>query len=199
MPVAPLLALAAVTYSKDIAPILNRRCVSCHRTGEAGPMSLAAYKDVRPWAKAIREAVLTRRMPVWLADPAHGQFRNDRRLAQPEIDAITAWVDAGAPEGDATLLAPPPPSFLDGWNIGKPDLVVDIGTDFEVPAEGVVPYKYFRVPSGFTEDRWIEAAEIRPHQRAQVHHVIVFLQEPGNPNFLGGDGSSLLVGFAPGE
>jgi hypothetical protein len=94
---------------------------------------------------------------------------------------------------------PPAPQFPDGWNIGRPDLVVNIGTDFEVPAQGVVPYKYFRVPSGFTEDKWVEAAEIRPDQRGVVHHVIVFVQEPGQQNFLGGDGASLLVGFAPGE
>jgi hypothetical protein len=190
--------LLAVTYSKDVAPILNERCAGCHRLGEPAPMSLLTYKEVRPWAKAIREAVLLRRMPVWLADPGHGKFRNERRLSQQEIDTIVAWVDAGAPEGDAKA-TPPPPQFPDGWNIGKPDLVVDIGTDFEVPAEGVVPYRYFRVPSGFSEDKWVEAAEIRPHNRGVVHHVIVFVQEPGQQNFLGGDGASLLVGFAPGE
>lgn len=186
------------TYTKDVAPILNQRCVGCHRPGEAAPMSLASYKDARPWAKAIREAVLLRRMPVWLADPAHGKFRNERRLSHREIEALVSWVDAGAPEGDPAL-APPPPRFADGWNIGKPDQVVDIGTDFEVPASGTVPYKYFRIPSGYTEDKWVEAAEIRPDKRTVVHHVIVFLQEPGQPNFLGGDGSTLLVGFAPGE
>ncbi len=188
---------AKPTYSKDVAPILNQRCVGCHRTGEAAPMPLTSYRDVRPWAKAIREAVLVRRMPVWLADPQFGKFHNQRRLDQREIDTIVGWVDAGAPEGDARQL-PPAPALLDGWNIGKPDLVVDMGTDFDVPATGVVPYKYFRAPSGFTEDKWVEAAEIRPDKRGVVHHVIVFIQEPGK-NFQGGDGSTLLVGFAPGE
>ena len=195
----PAAAVAAgVTYTKDVAPILNQRCVGCHRTGEAAPMSFATYKEVRPWAKAIHEAVLSRRMPPWLADPAYGRFHNDRRLPQQEIDTLAAWVDAAAPEGDSRRL-PPPAEFADGWNIPKPDVVVDIGTDFEVPAEGVVPYKYFRVPSNFSEDKWIEAAEIRPHNRGVVHHVIVFIQEPGQSSFQGGGGSTLLVGFAPGE
>ncbi len=187
------------TFTKDVAPIVFHRCVECHRAGEIAPMSFTTYKDIRPWAKAIKERVLTRAMPPWLADPHYGEFRNDRRLPQAEIDTIVAWVNAGAPEGEPKDL-PPLPKFEDGWNIGKPDLVIDIGTDFEVPASGVVPYKYFRVPSGFTEDKWVEAAEIRPDKRSVVHHVIVFVQEPGDQNpVVRGDGSTLLVGFAPGE
>jgi len=92
------------------------------------------------------------------------------------------------------------PQYADGWNIGKPDAVFDIGTDFDVPAEGVVAYKYFRVPTNFTEDKWIQAAEIRPDKRAAVHHIIVFIQEPGGQGgTIGGEGSNLLVGYAPGE
>lgn len=161
-------------------------------------MAFTSYREVRPWAKAIREAVLVRKMPPWLAGDHWGTLRNERRLAKEEIDTLVAWAEAGAPEGDPKLL-PPAPRFETGWNIGKPDQVVDIGVDYDVPAEGVVPYKYFRVPSGFTEDRWVEAAEIRPQNRAVVHHVIVFVQEPGQASFQGGEGSTLLVGFAPGE
>ena len=190
----------APTYSKDVARILNNRCVECHRSGEIAPMAFTSYKEVRPWAKAIQAAVVSRSMPVWLADAAHGSFRNDRRLSQREIDTISAWVAGGAPEGDAKSL-PPAPKFEAGWNIGKPDQVFDIGTDFDVPAEGTVPYKYFRVPTNFTEDKWIQSAEIRPHQRTAVHHIIVFIQEPGSKGnaALGGEGGSLLVGYAPGE
>jgi len=190
-------AYGAPTYTKDVAPILNKRCVECHRAGEAAPMALTSYAEVRPFAKAIREAVIANRMPVWLASPKHGHFKNDRRLTDIEKDVITKWVAAGAPEG-AKKHMPPMPSFEPGWNIGKPDRVIDIGTTFDVPASGTVPYKYFEVASGFTEDMWVQAAEIRPDQRSVVHHVIVFmLDAKGKPvDSAGGD---LLVGWAPGD
>jgi hypothetical protein len=188
---------AAPTYTKDVAPILYQRCVECHREGEAAPMALTSYKEVRPFAKAIREAVLANRMPVWLADPAHGKFRNDRRLTAVEKETISQWVAAGAPEGLGRDL-PPMPSFVSGWNIGKPDRVIELGREFEVPASGTVPYKYFEVESGVKEDVWVQAAEIRPDQRSVVHHVIVFmLGADGKPvDTAGGD---LLVGWAPGD
>lgn len=186
------------TWAKDVAPILYKRCVECHRPGEVAPMPFTSYKETRPWAKAIRERVIVRAMPPWLADPAHGSFRNDRRLSDKEIETIKAWADGGAPEGNPSD-APPLPKYEAGWNIGKPDQIFDIGQDFDVPAEGVVPYKYFKVKTNFTEDHWVQAAEIRPDQRAVVHHVIVFIQEPGGTNPVAGQGGSLLVGYAPGE
>ena len=185
------------TYAKDVAPILFNRCVECHRPGEAAPMAFTNYKETRPWAKAIKAAVLGKKMPVWLADPAHGAFKNDRRLSQSEIDTIAAWADTGAPEGDAKL-TPKVPEFPGGWTIGQPDQIFEMAEEFEVPKEGVVPYKYFRVPSGFTEDRWVQAAEIRPGDRSVVHHVIIFVQEPGQQNAARGS-QNLLTGFAPGE
>ena len=191
-PVFCVCALGA-TYSKDVAPILNRHCVECHRAGEVAPMVFTSYQAVRPWAKAIKEKVVTATMPPWLADPHVGQFKNDRRLAQGEIETIVAWVNAGAPEGDAKDL-PAAPHFLDGWNIGKPDLIIDYGKDFDVPATGVVDYKYFAVPTNFTEDKWIEAAEIRPQHRAVTHHINVFVVLPGESITNG----ALLTGYAPG-
>jgi len=190
-------AQGAPTYTKDVAPILYKHCVECHRAGEAAPMALTTYAEVRPFAKAIREAVVANRMPVWLASPDHGQFKNDRRLSETEKTVITQWVAAGAPEGSKRDL-PSPPTFERGWNIGKPDRIIDIGTTFEVPASGTVPYKYFEVASGFTEDMWVQAAEIRPDKRSVVHHVIVFmLDAKGSPvDTAGGD---LLVGWAPGD
>ena len=190
-------ASAKVTYSKDVAGILNKRCVECHRKGEPAPMALTSYKEVRPWAAAIREAVASTKMPPWLADPAHGVFKNDRRLTDAEKQTIVQWVKDGAQEGNSKDL-PALPEFVEGWNIGKPDIVFDIGADFDVPASGVVPYKYFRVPSNFTEDMWVEAAEIRPDKRDVVHHVIVFMIDPTG-QVRGGDGSNLLIGFAPGD
>jgi hypothetical protein len=177
-----LLAGAApieVTYHKTIAPVLQARCQGCHRPGEAVPMSLLTYKDARVWAKAIKEAVLLRKMPPWFADPAHGDFVNDRRLSKEEIDAITAWVDGGAKEGSPAD-APPPRTFTEGWSIGKPDLIVQMPQPFDVPASGSVEYTYFVVPTGFTEDQWVQATEARPTNRAVVHHIVVFVRPPGS-------------------
>ena len=182
-----------VTYSKDVAPILNKRCVECHRAGEAAPMAFTSYKEVRPWAKAIRQQVVTRTMPPWFADPHFGNFKNDRRLSQQEIEIISNWVLTGAPEGNMSDL-PAKPEFAEGWNIGKPDLVIDFGTDFEVPTTGVVPYQYFKVPTNFTTDKWIEAAEILQQNRGVTHHINVFVLEAGQKD----DNGSLLTGFAPG-
>src|SRR5712691_5193251 len=137
---APKEKSSSVTYTKDVAPILNNRCVECHRPGEVAPMPLLSYKQVRPGAAAIKEKVLSRTMPPWLADPHYGQFKNDRRLAQAEIDTIVAWVNSGAPEGKSQDL-PKPPELVEGWGIGKPDVVISLLEDVEVPAEGVVPYK----------------------------------------------------------
>ena len=112
-----------VTFTKDVAPIIQKNCQVCHRPGEVAPMSLLTYKEVRPWAKSIREKVLRREMPPWFADPTHGEFINDCRLSQKEIDTLVAWVDDGAKEGDPKDL-PPNPKLTDGWQIGKPDIVV---------------------------------------------------------------------------
>jgi hypothetical protein len=190
-----LTAAEVPTYSSDVAAILNKRCVECHRAGEAAPMALTSYKDVRPWAKAIRDAVVKRTMPPWFASAAASvEYRHNRTLSQGEIDTLAAWANAGAPEGDASK-TPQVATFLDGWNIGKPDMVFDIGKDFEIPADGVVAYQYFMVPTKFTEDRWIEAAEVRPQNRAATHHINVFLMEPGRAK---NDPRPFLVGWAPG-
>jgi hypothetical protein len=188
---------ATPTYSKDVAAILNNRCVECHRAGEAAPMALTNFQEARPWAKAIKAAVMTRKMPPWLADPKHGVFSNDRRISDADVQTLAAWADGGAPEGDAKQ-TPAAPHFETGWTIGKPDAIIDIGTEFDVPASGVVAYQYFTVPTNFTEDKWVEAAEVHPDQRKVVHHVIAFLQEPNGTGGQRGIGN-LLVGFAPGE
>ena len=168
-----------VTFHYDIEPILQARCQGCHRPGEAAPMSLMTYQEARPWAKAIREAVLIRKMPPWFADPAHGSFANDRRLAQTEIDKIAAWVDGGAKEGNPKD-APEPRTFSQGWAMGKPDAVIEMPMDFPVPASGTVDYTYFVVPSGFTEDKWVENVEVRAGNAGVVHHVVVRVRPPGS-------------------
>jgi Copper type II ascorbate-dependent monooxygenase, C-terminal domain len=166
-----LMADATPTFSRDVAPILFKNCAGCHRPGEIAPMSLLDYKSARPWAKSIREAVLSRKMPPWFADPRYGTFANDPRLSEREMGTIKAWVDGGALEGDARDL-PPKPAFNDGWKLGKPDIVIDIGQDFEVKP-GNDAYEYFTVPTNFTEGKWIRAAQILPGNRRAVHHVQV--------------------------
>jgi hypothetical protein len=170
-------AAAAPTFTKDIAPIFYKNCVSCHRPGEIAPMSLLDYQAVRPWAKSIREAVATRKMPPWFADPRYGHFSNDARLKQSEIETIKAWVDGGVAQGDPKDL-PAAPKFADGWRLGKPDLVVDIGQDFLVPP-GTDLYKDFVVATNFTEGKWIRAAQVLPGNRRLVHHVHVFVVSQG--------------------
>jgi hypothetical protein len=183
-----------VTFTKDVAPIFYKNCTGCHRPGEIAPMSLLTYNDARPWAKSIREKVANRDMPPWHADPKYGEWRNDRRISQEAINTILAWVNNGAKEGDPKDL-PPMPEYTPGWRIGKPDQTFS-APEQSVPADGVVDYQYLSVPTNFKEDRWITSAEIRSSANAVVHHVIVFVQEPGATSRLQG---KLLVGFAPGE
>ncbi len=169
------------TFNKDVAPIFFKKCAECHRPGETAPMSLLSYKDARPWAKSIREKVSSREMPPWHADPHTGEFANDRRLSQTEIDTIAAWVEGGAKEGNPKDL-PPAPQFADGWGIGKPDLVLEMSEDYELPASGPDEYQYFDIPTTFSEDRYVQMAEARPGNRKVVHHIIAFVQPPGSPS-----------------
>ena len=168
------------TFSKDVAPIFYRSCVECHRPTMFAPMSLVSYDDARPWARAIKQRVAARTMPPWGADSPHGIFKNDPRLTEQEVATIVAWVDAGAPKGDDADL-PAAPKMAEGWTIGTPDAIFTMDEEFTIPATGAVPYKYFRVPTGLTEDKWIQAIEIKPGARAQVHHVIAFTQPAGAP------------------
>src|SRR5712675_166402 len=181
----PAAALAAdgkpaATFSKDVAPIFYKSCVECHRATMFAPMSLVTYDEARPWARAIKQRVTARTMPPWGADSPHGIFKNDPRLTEDEVATIVSWVDAGAPKGDDTDL-PAVPKMADGWTIGKPDAIFTMDEEFTIPATGAVPYQYFRVPTGLTEDKWIQAIEIKPGARAQVHHVIAFTQPAGQP------------------
>src|SRR5918994_1985806 len=179
-PKAEAVSSAAPTFSRDVAPIFYNKCVSCHRPGEVAPMSLITYRDVRPWASAIREKVSTRVMPPWHADRQHGTFRNDTSLTQREIDTVVAWAGAGASEGNPADL-PALPKFPDGWQIGTPDQVFQMPVEYQVPASGTIEYQYFEVPTNFTEDRWMQAGEVRAGDRAHVHHIIVYVREP-KPN-----------------
>ncbi|HWE51805.1 MAG TPA: hypothetical protein VG273_18570 [Bryobacteraceae bacterium] len=165
------------TFSKDIAPLFFKDCATCHRPGEIAPMSLLSYQDARPWAKSIKARIASGQMPPWQSDDPHGTFLNDRRLSEAEKSLIIRWVDAGAPQGNAKDM-PPAPKFPEGWQIGKPDAVFSMAKPYEVPATGTVEYQYFTVPSNFTEDKWIQAIEVRAGARSVVHHILVYAKDP---------------------
>ncbi len=181
------------TFYKDVLPILQNHCQECHRTGEIAPMALQTYQQTRPWAKAIKTNVLSGKMPPWPADPHIGKFANDRTLSRAEINTLAAWADSGAAEGGASD-APPPRAFVEGWNIPQPDLVIKMPEPFSIPAKGAIEYQYIIVPTGFSEDKWVQAVEVRPSNRAVVHHAVVFLREPGS-RWLAG--AKTGVAFAP--
>jgi hypothetical protein len=167
---------APPTFNKNVLPILQKNCQGCHRTGEIAPMSLISYQDARPWAKAIKAAVATKKMPPWFAELGH--FANDPTLSEADVKTLSAWADIGAPEGNPKD-APPPIQFHDGWNI-KPDMIVEMPKDFHVAATGTINYQNFLVKVNFPEDTWVVAAEMRPGNSKAVHHGRVIVRPPGS-------------------
>lgn len=145
-------------------------------------MPLLTYADVRPWAKSIRDAVLTRKMPPWFADPRFGHFANDRSLSKSEIDTIVDWVNTGAVEGNPKD-APPPRPWPAGWSIGTPDAIFEMPEAVTIPAKGTIEYQYVILPARFAEDKWVQKVEVRPSDRSTVHHAVVYIREP-NPTWL---------------
>jgi hypothetical protein len=209
---------SAVTYSKNVEPILQQHCMGCHRPGEAAPFSMLSYKSTKPWAPDMKEMVQQRKMPPWFADPGIGKFSNDTSISQKDIDTIAAWADAGAPEGDPKAESKPP-AFVSGWAIPKPDVVFELPRAFHIPAHGTIEYQKVIIPTHFTEDKWVQFAEARPDNRAHIHHMIGYIREPGS-HWLEGEKtgvffvapkpkddkvdtsalpSDFLVGYAPGQ
>src|SRR5262249_41120199 len=194
----------AVTFNKQVSRILQKNCQECHRPGQIGPMALLTYEDATAWAETIREVIHDGRMPPWHADPRYGKFRNDRRLADEDKKNLLAWLDGGTPRGSEAD-APPPVKYSKGWAIGKPDVILTMPQEFEVPAKMPkfgIPYQHFYVDTNFTEDKWIVAAEAKAGAPEVVHHIIVFVVPPGerfiprNPNFRL---TPTLCGLAPGD
>jgi hypothetical protein len=179
-----MMALAAttssspVTFNKDILPILQKNCQTCHRPGEDVPMPLLSYDQARPWAKAIKTAVITRKMPPWFADPTIGHFQNDRTLSAADVNTLAAWADNGAPEGNSKD-RPAPLTFHEGWNI-NPDVVIEMPNDFKVPARGTVDYQYILVKGNFTEDVWVRESEMRAGNPKLVHHMKAWIRPLGS-------------------
>jgi hypothetical protein len=166
-------AVSAPTFSKDVAPILFKNCVTCHRPGEAAPMSLLTYEQARPYAKAIANAVTNRTMPPWHAEAPAGTFHNERSLTDRERETLAAWSASGAPNGNVGDL-PPQPAFNEGWSLGAPDVVLEMTEDYPIPARGTIQYEWFYIPTNFSEPKWVKSIEIRPGNRAAVHHVLVY-------------------------
>ncbi|MDE3159203.1 MAG: cytochrome c [Acidobacteriota bacterium] len=170
---------SSVTFSKDVLPILQKNCQGCHRPGEVAPMSLLTFSDARPWAKAIKTAVVTRKMPPWFAEPqGTHSFSNDKTLSTRDLNTLVSWVDNGAPEGNPND-APPPLQFTDGWNI-KPDIVIEMPEDFHLPAKGTINYQFVLVKGNFDRDLWVSAAEMRPGNPKVLHHGKVWVRPPGS-------------------
>jgi peroxiredoxin/mono/diheme cytochrome c family protein len=188
-----------VSYTAHVAAIVQNKCQTCHRPGQVGPFSLLTYDDARKHSAMIREVLEERRMPPWHADPRYGHFVNDRSLSNQERATLLAWVDQGSPLGDLAKL-PAPRSFSEGWTIGKPDAIFELPETYYVPAQGVVSYVYFRVPTHFKEDMWVQAAEAVPGDRSVVHHIIIYVNDPKAAPGPGGRPRPMhFTGYAPGD
>jgi mono/diheme cytochrome c family protein len=183
---------APVTFAEHIAPIVLENCASCHRPGEAAPFPLLDYEDVKKRGRMVQLVTQTRYMPPWKPEPGYGEFRDARYLATDEVELIRQWVEGGMPEGDPSL-APSLPEFVDGWQLGKPDLVVTMDELYEVPPDGPDIYRNFVLPLPLDEDRWVTAVEVRPSARSVVHHVLFFLDDTGTARRL--DEGDPGVGF----
>jgi len=192
---APQPKAAAVNFAEHVAPIMFDRCASCHRPGQVGPFSLLTYNDVRKKAKIIQQVTEQHTMPPWHPAPGHGEFRNERRLSDAQIATIKRWIESGMAEGDARKL-PKLPEFAEGWQLGKPDLVVTMEKAYEVPATGRDIYRNFVLPLNLTEDKWVTAVELRPSARKVVHHVLYFLDTTGRARARDGQGGQPGYGGA---
>jgi len=186
-------AAPAVTFTRDVAPILHAKCASCHRPGEVAPMPLRTFEEARPYARSIKEKVVNRSMPPWGADRGVGRFSNDPSLTPAQVQTVSDWVDAGAPQGDPKDM-PALPAFTDGWQLGEPDLVVEL-PEVQIPATGgdIFPTPNISIP--LKEDRWIRAVEVRPGNRQVTHHTVIFASAAINPMMINIDNPVDLSGL----
>src|SRR4029077_3206702 len=165
------------TFYKDVLPILQEKCQSCHRSGESAPMPLVTYEQTRPWAAKIAAAVEMKMMPPWFADQRWGRFANDPSVSAEQIATIGVWANAGAPAGNPQD-APAPRKWSEGWDIPQPDAVVKMPVPVKIPPRGEVEYTYEIVATHFVEDKWVQMVEVRPSSAAHVHHAVVYIRPP---------------------
>ena len=177
---APADTTQTPTFYRDVLPILQEHCQSCHRPNAIAPMPFATYDQTRPWAYAIREQVLSKKMPPWFADPRFGRFSNDPSLTPDQIATLSSWADAKAPAGQRRD-APPTRRWVEGWSIPAPDRVVQMPKPVTLPAQGDVEYTYEIVPTNFSVDKWVQMSEVRPSAREHVHHAVVYIRPPDSP------------------
>ncbi len=175
----PKNATSSPTFYRDVVPILQEHCQTCHRAGEIAPFSLVTYKESKPWAEAIKKATQSREMPPWFADPRFGTWADDPSLTSEQIATLAAWTDAGSAAGDPRD-APPAKEWSAGWNIPQPDVVIRMTKPVTIPAQGEVDYTYEIVPTGFTSDRWVQMSQIRPSSPEYVHHAVVYIRPPNS-------------------
>jgi mono/diheme cytochrome c family protein len=188
-PTVPSNQSTVTTFNKDVLPVLQKNCQVCHRSGGVAPMSFATYESTRPYAKAIKAAVINKKMPPWFADPHVGEFRNAPKLTQADIATLSAWADGGAAEGNPAD-KPAPVQWADGWRI-QPDVVVSMAQPFRVPAKGAGEIRKFIIDIPFKEDTWVSAIEIRPGDASVVHHVILQVPELNQVDPAGFSGNAL--------
>ena len=174
---SPAAASAPPTFYRDVLPILQQHCQSCHRPGEIGPPPLLTYEQAHAKARAIATEVKEKKMPPWFADSRFGHFANDPSLSPAEIETLVAWAGAGAPAG-VPGDAPPARQWAAGWNIPQPDVIVQMPKPVELPPSGDIEYTYEIVPTGFTEGKWVQLCEVRPSSRESVHHAVVYIRPP---------------------
>ncbi|MBI3471926.1 MAG: ascorbate-dependent monooxygenase [Candidatus Solibacter usitatus] len=183
----------APSYAKEVSRIVQKRCEGCHRPGQIGPFSLTNYEEVSAFAPEIKKATQSRKMPPWHAVPGYGEFKNERRLSDAEIDTIARWADAGAPRGDMKL-APAPVKYSDDWALGPPDAVITPDVSFDLEPSGDDEYRCFVAPTSYAEDRTIQAIEVRPGNRKVVHHVLIYTDLSGKARQL--DAADPRPGFS---
>lgn len=192
---------AEVTFTKDVAPILQKNCQTCHNPEGIAPLSLLTYRQAKGWSKMIREVVETKRMPPWHANPDIGHFSNDRSMPQEEIDTLIKWMETGYKRGDAADM-PAPVEFKTEWRIDEPDVILEMPEQVEIQPSGVMPYVNIEIPTGFEEDKWIAQFDIRPGNAKVVHHVLVYARAPEHQQGEMGDflrlGKGFIAGYAPG-
>lgn len=171
-------AAQPVSYREQIAPLLQKHCVSCHSPGNIGTFAMSSYKKVKGWSAMIEEVVLDRRMPPWHADPHHGKFVNDRALTSAEAHTLMRWIEQGSPRGDGEdpLTNAPPPAVV--WALGQPDFLVTLPKPEEIPATGTLNYRYIDADFEMPQDAWLRAAVCRPGNAKVVHHIIVRVRYP---------------------